>query len=224
MGSEDLFHKRKARKGGALQRQQNTRLKNKRYLIVCEGSKTEPNYFREMLADLKVRPSVVRLAPNDGNSPDRIVAHALALYLEDAALGDAYDTVYCVFDRDTHSTFDAAVAQTRALNLDKKPLMAITSTPCFEVWLLLHFAFSAKPFRASGKKSAGDQVLSALKNQPGFRHYEKNQQGVYAQLKTRMSDALGHTKTLRQQGEAMGSSNPSTAIDQLVSTLLCLAS
>jgi hypothetical protein len=37
MGSEDLFHKRKARTGAALQRQKYERARNKRYLIVCEG-------------------------------------------------------------------------------------------------------------------------------------------------------------------------------------------
>jgi hypothetical protein len=222
MGSEDLFHKRKARTGAALQRQTHTRTKNKRYLIVCEGTKTEPNYFREMLVDLQVRPSVVRIAPNDGNSPDRIVAHALALYQDDAQCGDAYDAVYCVFDRDTHTTFDAAVQDTLRLNKKGKPLIAITSTPCFEVWLLLHFECSTQPFMPTGKKSAGDRVMSALKKKSGFGHYEKNQNGVYSRLKTRLSDALDHAAALRKQGVAMGSSNPATDIDQLVSVLLKL--
>ena len=45
MGSEDLFHKRKARESADLQRVSPERGKNKRYLIVCEGTKTEPQYF-----------------------------------------------------------------------------------------------------------------------------------------------------------------------------------
>ncbi len=222
MGSEDLFHKRKARNGDALQRPKNTQTKNKRYHIVCEGAKTEPYYFRDMLADLQVRPHVVRIAPNDGNSPDRIVAHALKLYQDDAISGDAFDAVYCVFDRDEHSTFDAAVERIHTLSGQGTPLVAITSTPCFEVWLLLHFACNAKPFRRVGKKTADDQVVSALKRQPGFGSYEKSQKSVYTQLKTRMSDALGHAAALRKQGVAMGSINPATEIDLLVSTLLAL--
>ena len=38
MGSDDLFHKRKARSNAALQRQQKQRAQNIRYLIVCEGA------------------------------------------------------------------------------------------------------------------------------------------------------------------------------------------
>ena len=93
MGSEDLFHRRKARAGAALQRQKHERARNKRYLIVCEGAKTEPHYLRELLDDLGIRPQVVRIPPNDGASPDRVVAHAAMLYEEDAAAGDAFDTV-----------------------------------------------------------------------------------------------------------------------------------
>lgn len=73
MGSEDLHHKRKARKGAALERQKTERARSPRYLIVCEGSKTEPNYLRELVNDLKVRPQAVKIAPNDGSSPDRIL-------------------------------------------------------------------------------------------------------------------------------------------------------
>lgn len=40
MGSDDLFRKRKARDGAALQRQRHERAQNKRYLVVCEGTKT----------------------------------------------------------------------------------------------------------------------------------------------------------------------------------------
>src|ERR1035437_3889942 len=102
MGSDDLFHKRKARAGVELQRQKRERARNKRYLIICEGTKTEPHYLRELLDDLGIRPQVVRIRPNNGVSPDRVVAHAEVLYEEDASAGDAFDTVYCVFDRDKH--------------------------------------------------------------------------------------------------------------------------
>lgn len=224
MGSDDLFRKRKAREGAALQRQKHERARNKRYLIVCEGTKTEPHYFSELLDDLRIRPQVVRIAPNDGVSPDRVVAHALALYEEDAASGDAYDKVYCVFDRDKHTTFDAAVQRTKDLSGAEKPvpLEAITSTPCFEFWLLLHFGYTDQPFHAAGKKSVGDQVVAKLKNKPGFGKYGKGQKGVYVQLKGRISDALNHAEQLRRHGAATHSVNPATDIDKLVLALLQL--
>ena len=222
MGSEDLFHRRKARAGAALQRQKHERARNKRYLIVCEGAKTEPHYLRELLDDLGIRPQVVRIPPNDGASPDRVVAHAAMLYEEDAAAGDAFDTVYCVFDRDKHTTFNEAVQRTKDLSREGKPFVAITSTPCFEVWLLLHFGYTDQPFHAAGKKSVGDQVVAQLKRKPGMGQYGKGQQGIYVQLKDKLDSALNNADRLRQHGKDTGSINPATDVDQLVLTLQTL--
>lgn len=222
MGSDDLFRKRKARTGADLQRQKRERVLNKRYLIVCEGTKTEPHYFRDLLDDFGIRSQVVRIAPNDGVSPDRVVAHAVGLYTQDAVAGDAYDTVYCVFDRDTHTTFTAAVQRTKDLSAEGKPFVAIASTPCFEVWFLLHFGYSDQPFHPAGKKSVGDQVVETLKNKPGFAKYGKGQNGVYGQLKDRLTDALTHAERLRKHGVDTGSINPATDVDELVKGILAL--
>lgn len=222
MGSEDLFHKRKARGGAALQRQQHDRSRMKRYLVVCEGTKTEPHYFRELLEALRIRPQMVRIAPNDGVSPDRVVEHAFLLYQEDAESGDAYDKVYCVFDRDKHTTFEVAVQRTKDLCAAGKPLEAITSTPCFEVWLLLHFGYSDQPFHAAGKKSVGDQVVAALKAKPGFAKYGKGQKGLYLQLAGQLEAALANAAHLRRSCAAAGSINPATDVDKLVLAIRAL--
>ncbi|MFJ7565548.1 RloB family protein [Herminiimonas sp. NPDC097707] len=222
MGSEDLFRKRKARESAELKRKQHIRAQNKRYLIVCEGTKTEPHYFRELLDDWGIRQQVVRVAPNDGVSPDRVVAHALHLYNEDAEGGDAYDKVYCIFDRDKHTTFSAAVQQTKDLSAGGKPLEAITSTPCFEFWLLLHFGYTDQPFHAAGKKSVGDQVVQALKAKDGFKQYGKGLKGIYTGLKGRLNEAVGNAEKLRSHCEATSSVNPATDIDKLIATLRSL--
>ena len=219
MGSEDLFHKRKARESADLQRASSKREKNKRYLIVCEGTKTEPQYFAELLQDLRIPKDWVRIAPNKGSSPDRVVDHALQLYDADAASGDPYDAVYCVFDRDAHSTFDVAVQRTNDLKNEGKPLKSITSTPCFEFWLLLHFGYTSQPFHATSTKSVGDQVETKLKKEQGFKNYAKGQKGVYMQLKDKLQTALQSAKKLRQHCAATNSSNPATDIDNLVSIL-----
>jgi RloB-like protein len=224
MGSDGLFHKRKARTSNAPHRQRIERVQNKRYLIVCEGTKTEPNYFRELLDDLRVNPQIVRIDRNQGTSPDRVVRHALSLYEQDAISGDSYDAVYCVFDRDSHATFDAAVQRVIDLNAQGKPLFAITSTPCFEVWFILHFSYTTKPFHASGYKSVGDQVASELKKIPGFSAYGKGQKGIYSQLKDKLSDALSNAAQLRSHCIATSSDNPATCIDKLVLSLQQLAS
>ncbi len=222
MGSDDLFNKRKARESSTLQRKKHARAQKKRYLIVCEGTKTEPYYFKELLEDLHIRQQV-RIAPNNGVTPDRIVKHALDLYDNEALSGDTYDQVYCVFDRDTHTTFDAAVQRAKDLSSRGKPIEAITSTPCFEFWLLLHFGYTDQPFYAAGKKSVGDQVITMLRKKPGFNKYGKGNEGIYTQLKAKIDSALDHAKQLRKQHTITLSINPATDVDRLVLVLQELA-
>ncbi|MFI0545598.1 MAG: RloB family protein [Brachymonas sp.] len=222
MGTDNLFHKRKARAAKDLQRKAHKRTTNKRYLIVCEGTKTEPQYLRELQSDLSICSKILRIAPNNGTSPDLVVEHAKVLYKEEVASGDPFDRVYCVFDRDNHATFDAAVQHVSGLNSNGKPFFAITSTPCFEVWLLLHFDYSTQPFHPAGGKSVGDQVISRLKTKPGFERYGKGQKGIYTQLKDQLQKALDHAQRLRVDGAATGSTNPATNFDELVKEIQSL--
>ena len=54
MGSEDLFHKRKARKAEETARKKGKIKPYDRVLIVCEGEKTEPIYFEEIRVTLEL--------------------------------------------------------------------------------------------------------------------------------------------------------------------------
>ena len=48
MGNDNLFHKRKERKAESLRRRRAQKSPYDVVLIVCEGGKTEPNYFAEL--------------------------------------------------------------------------------------------------------------------------------------------------------------------------------
>lgn len=224
MGSDDLFKTRKARKKDDLARQSRHRAAYTRFLIVCEGTKTEPYYLQELINDLGIRHHTVKVARNDGTSPDRIVAHDVKLYDEDALGGDSFDKVFCVFDRDTHETFDAAVQRINDLNGAKEPKLyeAITSTPCFEYWLLLHFGYTNKPFHAAVKRSVGDQVVAELKTKPGFSKYGKGQEQTYSMLKAKTAKAITHSQRVRKHAEKTGQTNPLTYVDVLVDALQAL--
>ncbi|MHB1175106.1 MAG: RloB family protein [Sulfuriferula sp.] len=225
MGSDDLFHRRKARKNNELERQKKDRARSQRFLIVCEGTKTESYYLKEMIDDLRIRPQAVKIAPNAGTSPDRVVAHAIKLYEEDAIGGDSFDRVFCVFDKDTHSTFGEAVQKISGLKEadTPKPFEAITSVPCFEYWLLLHFEFTDQPFHAAGKKSVCDSLITILRAKPNLNKYGKGQHGIYGQLKDKTSIAIKGAKQVRKNVTKGGQDNPSTQVDVLVEALQLLA-
>ena len=138
MGSDDLHHKRKARRTKDLVRRKSIRAPYDRVLIVCEGAKTEPHYLWALVDYLKLSSANVEIDGNSGSSPISVVRHAKRRYREERGKGDAFDRVYCVFDKDTHATYYEAINDCVSF----KPLgvlHAVPSVPCFEYWLLLHF-------------------------------------------------------------------------------------
>lgn len=219
MGYDDLFRKRKARKNAELERQKNERSQIERYLIVCEGTKTEPFYLKELADDLGIRPSSLRIAPNDGSSPDRVVAHGIALYEADAKSGDSFDQVFFVFDRDKHSTYAAAVQRVMDCAAVGRPFKAVTSVPCFEYWLLLHFGYTDQPFDTAGRKSACDNLISVLRTKPGFKDYGKGKQGVYTLVKDKTPIAMKAAAKGLTNAKKTGEENPSTHLHELVNVL-----
>lgn len=149
MGSDDLHHKRKARRARDLVRRQSSRESYDRVLVVCEGSKTEPNYLRELVDCLKLSSANVEVDGDSGSSPISVVQHARRRNREERDKGDTYDRVFCVFDKDTHASYSQAVSES-AISRPAGVFQAVPSVPCFEYWLLLHFIFSTRPYGASG--------------------------------------------------------------------------
>ena len=78
--------------------------------------------------------------------------------------GQEFDRIFCVFDRDGHQNYQQALDKIAGSPMGKKgKLQAITSVPCFEIWILLHFGYSTAPFVKTGNKSACDKVVYALR-------------------------------------------------------------
>lgn len=225
MGSDDIFKRRKAQAAAELQRQQKERAKGPRFLIVCEGMKTEPYYFEEFCERHQLRTPRVRIAPGEGgSSPDLVVAYAEQLFEEDARLGpDSYDQVFCVIDRDKHPSFKAAIQHISGLKAAGKPFFAIPSYPCFEYWLLLHFVYTRQSFHAAGKHSICDNVIRELRKQPGFGAYAKAQKNVYSQLKEQTDTAIEHAQRAEEDCIKTGDPNPSTCVYHVVLQLQRLA-
>lgn len=225
MGKDDLFRKRKEQNVVQLERLLGERAKGPRFLIVCEGQKTEPYYFKEFCQFYQLHTPRVRIAPGEqGSSPDCVVAYAEELFDEDAKLGtDSYDQIFCVIDHDKHATYHAALKRIQELNGENKPFVAIPSVPCFEYWLLLHFTYTRQSFHAKGKKSICDCVIKELRKQKGFSDYGKGQKNVYSLLRDKTSTAIKHAQQAENDSKKTGEDNPSTRVHHLISKLQNLA-
>ena len=119
----------------SLQRKLGKRSQNPRVLIVCEGSKTEPYYFRALQDELKL--ISVRICASDfGTDPMSVVRFALSEWDKDGYDRD-YDRMYCVFDKDSHETYQEALKKINFENKQNKlPIYGVPSVPCFEYWIL----------------------------------------------------------------------------------------
>ena len=170
-----------------------------RVLIVCEGEKTEPHYFGGLRKHYRLSSANIEITPADGTDPVSIVSFA------EARLGE-YDRAFCVFDRDGHQNYTAAVARVaQSVEGRAGKLVAITSWPCFEFWLLLHFGYSAAPFHRAGNKSSCDRAMSKLAaHVPG---YNKGLKNVYELLAPRTADAIQHARRLHRENRRTDSTN-----------------
>lgn len=208
--------KRKPRPARAYRRRGPTREPYDVVLIVCEGKKTEPEYFEGLKNSYRLSGANIKVVPGDGNDPVSIVKHALIEYRN-----GGYDRVFCVFDRDGHANYQQALDMVAKSSLAKKEkLQAITSVPCFELWILLHFAYAAGPFVKTGNKSACDNVIDAvLAHLP---EYQKAMTGVFERLEPHTDRAVTHADRLARHNRDTGSDNPATRVHELVKYLRAL--
>lgn len=180
----------------------------KRILIVCEGSKTEPFYFDEIRNRYKLSAANVKVA-NKGSAPISVVKSAIKLQGKERKLGEQFDEVFCVFDRDEHTTFKQACDKAEA-----KKLNLVVSWPCFEFWLLLHFGYSRKPYARTGNRSPADECVRDLKNH--LTDYKKAQKGLFRQLEDCLDAAKTRAQRAMLDANKTNNPNPSTEIHYLV--------
>ena len=98
MGSDKLFHRRKAKQKRDLKRKQAKRAPYDKVLIVCEGEKTEPNYFLELRDHYRLHTANIEICSDCGSAPINVVERAKQIYRHEHRTGMPVDRVYCVFE------------------------------------------------------------------------------------------------------------------------------
>lgn len=205
-----------------LERKLGRRASYDRILIVSEGSKTEPNYFKEIRAEYRLHSANVEVQPGAlGTQPIQVVEYARELFEN----GDSYkgirprvfEQVYAVFDRDDHPTFHDALARARALdgalrNDLKQPVKfaAIPSRPSFEFWLLLHFEDVHHLIHRT-------EVMRRLKRH--LRGYDKGYGQAFAETRSELQTAIDRARILAGRVDPADDTEPYTGIVDLVELL-----
>jgi hypothetical protein len=196
-----------------------------RILIVTEGSKTEPLYFKSIQAAYRFPSANVAVQPCDrGTAPLQVVRYARQLFeVGDLTKGirpKCFDQIYAVFDRDDHASYFDAL--TLANSLDRKlrndssthvAFRAIASVPNFELWLLLHFENIQAPIHR-------DEVMNRLRQH--LTGYKKGAADVFALTRGRLDTAKRHALALSTKNSAHTDPEPFTAVHELVEVLTSL--
>lgn len=221
MGSEDLHHRRKMRNIDSLTRKQGKRSPYDIVVIVCEGRETEPNYLKGLCEELKLNSANIEVL-GIGADPLTIVNFALDKCRKLAEREGNDDPkghrVYCVFDKDQHSNYQDAIDKINSHQKYGIPIFAITSVPCFEYWLLLHFVDSAKPYELKGKKTAGKQLKSELKL--FIENFNEADRNIFKKTKSNIQTAIVRAKRINKTQKKNCTDNPSTNFYELVEYLM----
>lgn len=170
------------------QRKRGVRNLKKRFLIVCEDSKSAPNYFRTLKKHLNLSATSIEIAGSQGGTqPLQVVQRAIEIR-DNAALPrnqtEPFDEVWCVIDGDFGTAINNARTRANANNVN----LAI-STQCFEYWILLHFADVNTP------TADCDDLVRALREEH-LVSYDKGKQDFSAVV-LRVDEACKRAKKLR---------------------------
>ena len=178
--NKEFNHRNKIRQ----KRKENTRKqKSSKRLMVCEGTQTEPNYFKEFQTiinkdlpiDAKLRidikgkgrgtTSLVNIADKIQNDIDE--------YSKDVI---RYSKIFVVFDKDDFpdKQFDNAVSL-----CNKKGYIPLWSNEAIEYWFLLHFN---RIEAAMNRKDYINKLQSAFKKKQANYQYKKNSNEIYSKL------------------------------------------
>lgn len=195
------------------------------FLIVTEGTVTEPVYFDLLLRDLQLSVVRIKVQPGDASDPRHVIRTAEREAKEQVrkakkgVLGinepAKFDHVWAVVDTDVAVRMDfwndvRQLAEARKVQLAH-------STPCFEFWLLLHIA----GYTTRTDLVDGDAAKSAVNHALG-RDYSTNEEvakEVFPSVLPQWPEAVVHAERVRRHHESAATpppANPSTEVDRLV--------
>jgi hypothetical protein len=206
MGRDEHFARR-------TRRQDHRRPVRRRIMVLTQGKVTEPAYFDRLRQLYRQVVVVVKDCPK---SPLQMLDVAIA---ETTKAGKSreyrFDATWIVFDAEERP--DEAMLRTLRLKAGRHAIHLAWSNPCFEVWLLLHLAFSQAPiFNA---EQAIRQLETAL---PGYAKDQRAAERSMAALVSNIQTALAHAQRLREGHAARGAGefpNPATDVDILVRSI-----
>ena len=190
------------------------RKQTSKILIAVEGNnKTEKIYFNNF-EDSK-KNFDISYARGNNTDPLKLVQMLIKEIKDnDLDLLDD-DMAFCIFDTDIDPNKNKVIDNAIKL-ANKNNIKIITSSPCIELWFLLHYEYSTASM-------SNDEVIKKLKNY--YPKYKKNI-NIYPDIKDKMDIAIKNAKKLeryqKDNNVKIGTveANPSTEIYKVIEYLI----
>ena len=189
-------------------------------LLVCEGERTEPTYLKGLIVHLGLNSASVEILPGQSHSNAVAVVNRARERFEQVPR----DRVFALMDAEQDDLEQAIRSCREPLQIGNQKkaipeicIEPIISSPCFEVWLLLHFRYCDQHFRVF------NDVLSQLRVH--LPDYSKADRKIFMSVGAEegLRRAMIHSSRLRTASENSGAQSPATDMDRLVLALSTLA-
>lgn len=195
-------------------------IRPERYLIVTEGTETEPNYFEEIRArinNIYHGQYVTVTVQGQGMNTLSLLERAKAIAEDDV---DGFTQVWVVYDKDDFPSgdFNAVIEQCENTSEKGTSYHTAWSNESFELWFVLHFEY----LQSALGRHAYIGKLSAIMQGIGLGAYSKNMKGMFVSLEPYVSTAIINAKKLEtlNMGKSPALANPGTMVHKLVGELL----
>lgn len=206
---------KKARKQEKMDKKRKVAVRNMSvsFLIVCEGTRTEPNYFEALIKD---RNSDVREVKIEGEGRGTVSLIKQTIAMRDKSKKE-FDRVWAVFDKDDFEDFNDAIKLAA-----KNHINCAWSNESFELWYYLHFQFLDTGISRSQYIEKIEREIKARTNSPAYK-YQKKDPAIFELLQNSGDEAqaIRHARKLRKAfaGTDYASHKPCTTVDKLVEEL-----
>jgi hypothetical protein len=182
----------------------------KHFLIVCEGTRTEPNYFEAIARNLP-RHMIELNVQGEGANTLSLVQRARELRDDRTKKSFPFDEVWVVFDKDDfpECNFDNAITSAQS-----DQIRCAWSNQAFELWYVLHFEY-----RNTGMHR--DEYRGCLSRYLG-ETYQKNDPEMYNKvnlLGDESSAILNANRLCQNATHPPSSANPCTTVHLLIQIL-----
>lgn len=216
---EEIARLKRARKEAkaAKRGKEKTRSLLARFLIVCEGERTEPNYFKALNAN---QASVIREVYVEGEGCSTVALVKRTLDIKDKLERErnmVFDRVWVVFDKDDFKDFNEAIIMAK-----KHKFKPAWTNEAFELWYLLHFEYLDTAINRQDYIRILQRIIRNKLDDKSYK-YKKKDPDIYSLLQKIGSEDLAKKNAIRlrklYKGTDFASQKPRTEVDLLVEEL-----